>query len=157
PEETTTDEPVRRCVATWKVRPAREMVRFVRGPGEEIAPDVAGRLPGRGLWCLAERQAGERAVKGRVAQAARATGERPPDPADRVAAQLARRLTDLLGLARRSGQAVAGFDQVEAALAAGRVAVLLQASDGSALGRGKLAAKARARGSVAEIDCLTAA
>ena len=133
------------------------MIRFVLGPGGEIVPDLAGRLPGRGLWVAAEREAVERAVRGGFAKAARATVKAPPDLADRLAAQLARRLVDVLGLARRAGVAVAGFDQVAAALAAGSVAVLLQASDGSMLGRGKLAAKARAQGGVAEVDCLTAA
>lgn len=56
---------------------------------------------------------------------------------------LVRRCLDLLGLAKRAGQAVFGFDRVRAELASGHGAVLLAASDGSADGRGKLAALGR--------------
>ena len=51
---------------------------------------------------------------------------------------LARRVTDTLSLARKAGLAVAGFEKVKDWLAAGRARVLLQASDGSDRGKGKL-------------------
>lgn len=57
---------------------------------------------------------------------------------DRVEALLVRRSIERLGLARRAGQAVAGFAQVEKAVRAGGVAVLVEAADGAADGRGKL-------------------
>jgi ribosomal protein L7Ae-like RNA K-turn-binding protein len=53
------------------------------------------------------------------------------------------RCLDLIGLARRSGAAVAGFEKVRAALAAGDVALLVAASDGADDGREKLARRAR--------------
>ena len=53
---------------------------------------------------------------------------------------LARRLLAGLGLARRAGELVLGFEKVSTALKAGRVAVLAEASDGAADGRGKLLA-----------------
>src|SRR5437870_12059149 len=48
-------ESLRRCVVTRAVLPKAALVRFVVGPTGEIVPDVAARLPGRGLWVKAER------------------------------------------------------------------------------------------------------
>ena len=115
------------------------LIRFVVGPGAELVPDLAGDLPGRGMWVSAARATLELAVRRQVfARAARQSVKVPDDLIDRVAAQLARRALDLLGLARRAGQATAGFEKVREALAAGRVGVLLAASDGAADGRAKL-------------------
>jgi hypothetical protein len=82
----------------------------------------------------------ETAVAKRLfARAARAPATAPPDLADRVERLLAERCCELLGLARRSGQAVAGFEKVREALRGGRVGLLVEASDGARHGRDKLA------------------
>lgn len=60
-----------------------------------------------------------------------------------VEAALERRTLDALGLARRIGEAVAGFDQVKGALTKGNVAVLIAASDAGADGQAKLRRIAR--------------
>ena len=44
---------------------------------------------------------------------------------------LARRIGECLGLARRAGQAVAGYEKAREALGTGRYKLVLQASDGS--------------------------
>jgi uncharacterized protein len=121
------------------VRPKAALVRFVVGPDARIVPDVAGTLPGRGLWLTAERDIVALAVTKRLfARAARQPVIVDDDLADRVEALLAERCRDRIGLARRSGQAVMGFVKVEAALAQGKAAVLLAAADGAADGRSKL-------------------
>ncbi|MGO4129258.1 RNA-binding protein [Inquilinus sp. YAF38] len=137
--------PERRCIATGAVRPKAELIRFVVGPDGEVVPDLAERLPGRGLWVSAEREALRRAqAKGLFAKAARQSVRAPDDLVDRVEALLHRSCIDLIGMARRAGQAVAGYEKVHAWLAEGRAAVLLAASDGAADGRAKLAALAAA-------------
>lgn len=137
------------------MRAKAELIRFVLGPDGRIHPDVAERLPGRGLWTLARRDIVARAVKKRLfGRAARATVGVDDDLDRRVEELLVRRAIDLLGLTRRAGLAVCGFAKVEAALNAGRVAVLIAAADGSADGRGKL--KARAPG-LPLVQALTAA
>jgi predicted RNA-binding protein YlxR (DUF448 family) len=137
--------PERRCIATGAVRPKAELIRFVVGPDGEVVPDLAERLPGRGLWVSAEREALRRAqAKGLFAKAARQSVRTPDDLVDRVEALLHRSCIDLIGMARRAGQAVAGYEKVHAWLAEGRAAVLLAASDGAADGRAKLAALAAA-------------
>jgi len=137
--------PERRCIATGTVRPKAELIRFVVGPDGEVVPDLAERLPGPGLWVSAEREALRRAqAKGLFAKAARQSVRAPDDLVDRVEALLHRSCIDLIGMARRAGQAVAGYEKVHAWLAEGRAAVLLAASDGAADGRAKLAALAAA-------------
>ena len=137
------------------MREKPELIRFVLGPDGRIHPDVAERLPGRGLWTLARRDIVARAVKKRLfGRAARATVGVDEDLDRRVEEQLVRRAIDLIGLARRAGLAVCGFAKVEAALDAGRTAVLIAAADGSADGRGKL--KARAPG-LPLVEALTSA
>lgn len=135
------EEPERRCLVTGEVGAKAGLVRFVLAPDGTVTPDVAERLPGRGLWVSAARDIVETAVARRLfARAARAPATAPPDLADRVERLLAERCRELLGLARRSGQAVAGFEKVREALRSGRVGLLLEASDGAEHGRQKLAA-----------------
>jgi hypothetical protein len=128
---------------TGEVCPKADLIRFVVGPDGRVHPDVAERLPGRGLWTLARRDIVARAVKKRLfSRAARTAVGVDEDLDQRVEVLLARRAIDLVGLARRAGLAVCGFAKVEAALSAGKAAILIAAADGSADGRGKLRARA---------------
>jgi len=114
------------------------MIRFVVAPGHHLVPDLAARLPGRGMWLSARRDVIETARKrGVFARAARAPVEVPVDLGERVAAGLVARIGELLGLARRAGQAVAGFEKARGWLLAGRAGLLVEASDGSDLERAR--------------------
>ncbi len=62
----------------------------------------------------------------------------PDGLADRIEALLTQRCVDAIGLARRAGLAVAGFERVSAATRNGKAAVLLAALDGAEGGRRKL-------------------
>jgi hypothetical protein len=135
--------PTRRCFVTATVKPMAELVRFVVSPEGAIVPDIAGRLPGRGLWLTARRDIVAQAVAKRLfGRAARRPVVVADDLADRVEALLVARCRDMIGLARRAGEAQMGFVKVEKLLASGGVGLLLAASDGSADGRGKLRALA---------------
>ena len=133
------DEPERRCIVTGEVQPKYGLIRFVAGPDGSVVQDLAEKLPGRGIWVTADRAAIEKAAaKGLFSRAARVRLTAPEGLADLVEAQMARRVVDLVSLARKSGRAVAGFEKVKGWLAEGRAKVLLQASDGSERGKGKL-------------------
>ena len=120
------------------------LLRFVVGPDGAIVPDIEARLPGRGLWLTARRDIVERAVAKRVfARAARRPVVAAPELADRVESLLARRCLDALGLARRAGLAVAGFDRVSDAVRRGQLGFLLVARDGAPGGTRRLAAPGR--------------
>lgn len=136
--------PVRRCIVSGVVRPKDEMVRFVVGPGGEIVADVAERLPGRGFWLSADRDVLMKAgAKNMFAKAARRAVRVPDDLVDQVEAALVRRCLSLVGLARRAGQAVVGYEKAREWLRSGRDGVIVAAIDGSAGGRAKLEALAR--------------
>jgi len=116
-----------------------ELIRFVVGPDMKIVPDISERLPGRGLWLTAGRDIVNAAVAKRAfARAARASVLVEPDLSDRIESLLVRRCGELIGLARRAGQAVAGFVKVREALASGTTGLLLAASDGADGGREKV-------------------
>lgn len=133
------DQPERRCIVTGEVQPKAGLIRFVAGPDGQVVPDLAEKLPGRGIWVSAHRAAIQKAAaKGLFSRAAKAPVKAPEDLAEMVEAGVARRLVELLSLARKSGRAVAGFEKVKGWLAEGRAKVLLQASDGSDRGKGKL-------------------
>lgn len=135
----TGEEPERRCIVTRETGPKAGLIRFVVGPGDEVVPDIAGRLPGRGMWVKADAAAlGQAAGKGLFARAAKRQVRVPGDLAATVEQQLAARLVELVALARKAGEAVAGFEKTKEALVSGQAALLLQAADGSERERGRL-------------------
>lgn len=131
--------PERKCIATGEVRPTCDLIRFVAGPDGQIVPDVLGKLPGRGIWVLADRAALDKAAaKNLFARAAKQPVRVPEGLTALIEVQLAQRVTDLISLARKGGQAVAGYEKVKDWLAKDQARVLIQASDGSERGKSKL-------------------
>lgn len=151
--------PIRRCLASGERLHQDRLLRFVVGPESELVPDLAGKLPGRGLWIRPERALLERAAaRGLFARAAKTPVKVPVDLAERVGRGLRRRCLEGIGLARRAGAALAGHDKVRAVLERGEAALLLQAADGSPAQRARLAALGRGhRPDLEVIEMLTAA
>jgi predicted RNA-binding protein YlxR (DUF448 family) len=133
--------PMRTCIATGTEDAPERMIRFVVGPESEVVPDLARRLPGRGLWVRAERAALERAIEKKLfAKAARAAVRVPADLPERVERLLLERPLADLGRARRAGRAVAGFVKVEQMIGQRRVGLLVVADEADGDGLGKLTA-----------------
>jgi uncharacterized protein len=147
------------------------MIRFVVGPDRLIVPDLAARLPGRGMWLSAtgdvllsegvvrngragregdgpreaprESSGSDHPVSGQsrtavdkilvraFSRAARGAVSLPADLPGLLRLGLIQRVTASLGLARRAGQAVAGFEKARDLVRAGRAGLLVQAADGS--------------------------
>jgi uncharacterized protein len=129
----------RRCLVTREILAVEKMIRFVVGPDGAIVPDLAGRLPGRGLWLSARRDIVTAACSGGVfAKAAHQSVRVPPDLVDRVERLLRRSCLDLIGLTRRAGQAVAGFEKARDWIQRGQAAVLVCGVDAGPDGREKL-------------------
>jgi predicted RNA-binding protein YlxR (DUF448 family) len=136
---------LRRCVASGELRPREELIRFVGGPDGMVVPDLDARLPGRGVWLSPRREVMVKAcARNLFARAAKAPLRVPDDLLERVDGLLVRRCLDLIGLAKRAGEAVSGYEKVASLLASGRAAMLLAAVDAAAEGRRKLRALARA-------------
>jgi len=137
----TEDLATRRCLVTRELRDRGGMIRFVVDPGGIVVPDIQERLPGRGMWLSAGRdvvnkaEAVEKRLFGRAAKQSVTVLD---GLADRIEALLSRRLYEGLGLARRAGLIVMGFDQVQACLSRAEAAMLLSAEDGAEDGRRKL-------------------
>jgi len=136
--------PTRRCLASGAEKPKEELLRFVLGPDGTVIFDVDERLPGRGFWLSPDRDMINTACARKLfSKAARAKADTTPDFADHIIRQLRRKGLETIGLARRSGQAVAGFDKVVSFLkSSAKAGVLLAANDGSADGRRKIEALA---------------
>jgi uncharacterized protein len=165
-EEEPETGPLRRCIVTRERLPKERMIRFVVGPDRQIVPDLTARLPGRGIWLSASadvlksigarddrpqeggRQEGgpqkenqgdatHRLLVRAFARAARGPVSVPADLFVLLQTALVRRIGECLGLARRAGQAVAGFEKAREALKTGRYRLVLQASDGSVAERSR--------------------
>jgi predicted RNA-binding protein YlxR (DUF448 family) len=133
--------PQRTCIATGETGAPDRMIRFVVGPEGDVVPDLARRLPGRGLWVKVERAAVERAVaKNLFARAARASVKPASDLAERVERLLLERALADLSRARRAGRAVAGFVRVEQMVGQRRAGLLVVADEADGDGLGKLKA-----------------
>jgi uncharacterized protein len=148
-EEDAMHDRERRDIVSGEVLPEARLVRFVAGPDGTVVPDVAAKLPGRGLWVEASRKAVTIAVEKKLfARAAKAQVTATADLADRTEQALLARMIGDLGLARRSGALVLGFDNVLRALDGPKAppAVLIEALDGSKDGKRKLYNAAHARG-----------
>jgi uncharacterized protein len=137
-------KPQRRCIATGEICDRSSLLRFVVGPNGELVADMASRLPGRGLWLTPRRDILERAIARRLfARSAHRAIITPAGFADRVETLLVQRCVDGIGLGRRAGLAVAGFEKSCEAVRTGKASLLLLALDGAEGGRRKMRALAR--------------
>ena len=98
------------------------------GPDGQVVPDILGKLPGRGIWVAADREAIEMAVKKELfSRSAKQPVKIPDDLVDEVEQQLARRVVDLISMQRKAGKAVAGYEKVKGWLQTEEALVLIQA------------------------------
>jgi hypothetical protein len=152
-EKDRSDGPERKCIATGEIQPKQGLIRFVMGPDGQVVADVFGKLPGRGVYVTASRSALDTAVKKKLfARGFKAQVKVPEDLADEVERQVLRRLVDLNSLARKSGDAVGGYEKVKDWLLKEEASVLIQAADGSGRGKSKLSTPHRGN----YIGCLSA-
>jgi uncharacterized protein len=142
----------RRCIVTGDHLPEARLYRFVASPDAKVVPDVEAKLPGRGLWVRADKktitQACARGFFSRAAKAPLVADVKLPELAEE---RLVERMLALIGLARRSGELILGFDQIEQALrGTGKErnppAVIVEAADASPDGTRKLHGAALSRG-----------
>ena len=144
-------DPERRCLVTGEVQPKRGLIRFVVSPDGVVVPDILGKLPGRGMWVSAERNALETAVKKKLfSRGAKQQVTVPDGRVDDIEAALAKRVIEGVSMARKAGRAVAGFEKVKDWLGREEARILLQATDGSERGKSKLFAPG-GRGSFFEV------
>lgn len=144
------DKTMRKCMVTNALCPKSTMIRFVRDPEGFVVPDMAGKLPGRGCWVTASREALLIAynknvfTRGFADSSARSIATSSDAFVDGIIAQQNNRVMQALGLCRRAGDLITGFDKVLRALKeANQKDVLIIASDAGADGARKLSSMAR--------------
>jgi predicted RNA-binding protein YlxR (DUF448 family)/ribosomal protein L30E len=134
----------RRDIVSGEVLPESRLMRFVADPDGQVVPDAAAKLPGRGLWVEASKAAIDKAVEKKLfSRAAKAQVTATSDLAARAEKALLARIVGDLGIARRSGSLLLGFDNVLRGLQSAKPPkLLIEALDGSADGKRKLYAAA---------------
>jgi predicted RNA-binding protein YlxR (DUF448 family) len=143
--ERGTRTPVRTCVVTRISHPPDKLIRFVLGPDGLVVPDLANRLPGRGVWVFCERDTVAAAVRSKAfSRSLRRQAAAPADLPELVERLMVRRALDALSLANKAGFVTAGFTRVEAAIVTGEAALLVHAAEAADDGVEKLDRKFQA-------------
>ena len=137
--------PLRMCVVTRERMRQSGMVRFALSPDGVVTPDVAGKLPGRGVWAKSDRAT----IDDAVAKNAFSRGFKRPVKAEQSLSDLTeslllRRCQSQLSLAKKAGALVVGFDQVRTELQKRAPGWILHASGSSEDGRNKVHSLANA-------------
>ena len=134
----------RRDIVSGEILPENRLMRFVADPDGHVVPDAAAKLPGRGLWVEASKDAINKAVEKKLfSRAAKAQVTAKPDLAMRAEKALVTRMLGDLGIARRAGSLLLGFDNVLRGLQGPKPPkLLIEAFDGSSDGKRKLYAAA---------------
>jgi len=145
-------DPERRCVLTGKSHKTEHLIRLVEGPEGQMVPDIALKLPGRGVWISADRDILEAALADGTCVKALARSLKKKVAKDALPENflvlieklLAKRILNRLGLEKAAGRVITGYEKVQSHLKDGQssVAMLFQARDASADGRAKMAALA---------------
>ncbi len=131
--------PERKCLATGISGDKSGLIRFVISPDGIVTPDILGKLPGRGMWLSATNHAFSEALKKNpFSRAAKTTAILPKDLQETVERLLVERVINLISLARKSGEAITGYENVKESLLAEKAILLFQASDGSPRQKSKL-------------------
>lgn len=135
----------RTCVVTRAERAPEELIRFAAAPDGQIVPDIARKLPGRGVWVTCHRPVLEAAVaRGAFARSLKRKVTLDDELVTRVDTLLHQRALQLLSLCNKAGLVVAGSSKVTSWMDAGANGALVQASDASPDGLEKVARKYRA-------------
>lgn len=131
--------PRRLCIVTGSARPLDSLVRFVIGPEGLLYPDLARKLPGRGIWVVGRRNLVDQAVNRRLfARIAKEPVTVPSDMAVRVERAMVDRCLNFMGLARRAGKLILGSTNVRTVIKRDFTAIVITALDGSGNGLKKL-------------------
>ena len=157
----TTPGTQRICAATAEVKSVEELIRFVVGPDGSAVADLKRRLPGRGIWITATRQA----LRTAIARKAFTRGFKrdvrlAPDLVERTERLLEQAALDALAMSHKAGRVAIGFAKADIALARVRVVGLLNAADAADGGTRKLAAARLRRqdaAALAVVDAFTSA
>ena len=137
--------PLRTCAVTRQQHPVGDLIRFVASPDDVLVPDVACRLPGRGVWVSLDRKAVETAIKTRAfSRGLKRPATAAPELADLVDKLLAQRAVNALSIANKAGCVLTGFSKIDTSIAHNGIIGLVHGCDASDDGVEKLDRRYRA-------------
>mgnify|MGYP003408934213 CR=1 FL=1 len=127
------------CIVTREEGTDDVLIRFARAPDGTVVPDLAAKLPGRGVWVTCSAKTLGEAIKRQAfARGFEEACTVPEGLVETVRQLLRKQAVSHLALARKAGMAVQGFTKVEEALRKGKVKVLLHAEMAGSDGVSKL-------------------
>lgn len=125
-------EPERSCIVTREVKAKEDLIRFVLSPEGVLVADLTGKLPGRGIYVSCSQLLVAEALAKRLFN--KAAGQPvtvPENFMSNLKAQMQKRVSDALSMARKAGQAITGFEKVDEAVKSGEAVALVHAMDAS--------------------------
>lgn len=136
---------LRTCIVTRAELLPTELIRFVPAPDGTITPDLARKLPGRGVWVTCSAACVDQAVaKKMFAKSLKRQVKIPEDLGARIQRLMVNRVIESLSLANKAGLLVTGFSKIDSELGKGNVTFLLHAVEAADDGCNKLDRKWRA-------------
>lgn len=127
------------CLVTRESLPREEMLRFVISPVGTVVFDVAERLPGAGLWIKADKKVLQTALSKHLFNKATGSNVKIDESlVESVETALKDYCLSLLGMARKAGLLVFGFENVKKSLTAQEAGVSFEAHDAAENGKNKL-------------------
>jgi uncharacterized protein len=149
---TTAPGSERLCAATGEVKCVDRMIRFVIGPDQAVVPDLKRRLPGRGIWITATRQALELAVRRKsFARSFKRDVSATCDLVAMTEGLLEQAALDALAMSHKADTVTIGFGRIDRALVRERIVGLLHAVEAASEGVRKLNAALNRREDAAHI------
>ena len=125
--------PQRKCVVSGESHDKSELLRFVRAPDGTLTFDLNNKLPGRGAYVTPDAAALQIAFsKNLFAKSFKDKTKTPPDMAAQITAQLYQSALQLLALARRAGDAVAGTEKAQDFAREEKIGAVILAADAGA-------------------------
>ena len=132
-------ESSRQCIVTRQAQDKDTLIRFVLDPNAQVVPDLACKLPGRGVWVSCSSDVLARAVaKNMFASAFKQPAQVRPDLSALVLSLLRHKALNALSFARKAGATRVGFEKTLAAIRSGEAIAVLHATDASSDGINKL-------------------
>lgn len=122
--------PLRKCVATGESYDKSELLRFVISPDGVLTFDLNHKLPGRGAYVKADVQSLRTALsKNLFGKSLKEKITTPPDMAEQIIGQIKQSSLQMLAMARRAGDAVAGTEKSMEAARKYKCGAVILASD----------------------------
>ena len=132
-------ETVRKCIVTNETLPMDGLIRFCVAPDGMLVPDLAHKLPGRGIWVTADKEIIKTACEKKLfAKYAKRAVKCPENICEQIEMLFVRRFQNLLGVAKKSGLVIAGFEKTAETLRKKQAVCLLEATDAAEDGKEKL-------------------